>query len=181
MPNANEDLWVEMSIREIWTQCHFALIAVENIDKKAASPTDQAFSSIHSFLSHTANVSKLLNGRGDSSKTIGQILGVDEGSVIHEREFRNHLEHYDERLKRWIGRYKEGAVISTYNIGPRSDFTSPDRILVSHYDPATKTFTFVDEDFQLDTLAKEAETIQTKADDWVAGMESGRIMPPFAL
>ena len=170
-----------MSIREIWTQCHFALIAYANIDKKAASPTDQAFSSIHSFLSHAANVSKLLKGKSDSGKTIGQVLNVDNKSVIHEREFRNHLEHYDERLKRWIGRYEDGAEINTYNIGPKSAFTSRDRILVSHYDPETKTFTFVDEDFRLDILAEEAKAIKAKADAWVSDMESGRIMPPFAV
>jgi len=33
-----------------------------------------------------------------SSKSIGDILGIDTTSLVHNRKFRNHLEHYDEKL-----------------------------------------------------------------------------------
>lgn len=99
-----KDFWIEMSIREIWTQAHFAEIAYKNINPKSIKGTGAVFSSIHSFLSHCANVSKMLTADDgeNTPKTIGDILGVSHDSDIHKRRFRNHLEHYDERLKKWI-------------------------------------------------------------------------------
>jgi hypothetical protein len=32
-------------------------------------------------------------------------LKINNESLIHKRRFRNHLEHYDERLKKWINKY----------------------------------------------------------------------------
>jgi hypothetical protein len=40
-------------------------------------------------------------------------------------------------------------------------------VFVTHYDPTTKSFTFVDEDFDLIAIAKELEKIQQMADSWV--------------
>src|SRR3989344_2385565 len=99
-------LWIEMSVREISTQAHFADISFSNIDVKAARNNDLVFSSIHSFLSHCAIISKLLKAQDDAtSETIGGFLGIDDASVIHKRKFRNGLEHYDKELKEWIGKY----------------------------------------------------------------------------
>lgn len=159
-----------MSIREISTQCHFARLAYENIEKKSAKPTDQAFTSIHSFLSHAANVSKMLKSKGKSVKSIGEVIDISNESLIHERTFRNHLEHYDERLKKWISKFGNGARIGTYNIGPRTMFNSSNTILVSHYDPQSKTFTFVDEDFDLNALNTEVERIHKIVDQWIADL-----------
>lgn len=170
-----------MSIREIWTQAHFAELAYQNIDPKAVRGTDAVFSSIHSFLSHCAMVSKMLAAKEKAvpSKSIGAILGIPRPSVIHRRRFRNHLEHYDERLKKWIKRYGANSRIGTYNIGPKSKFNLPNIIFVSHYDPGNNTFTFVNEDFDLSVLHGEVKKIKTIADNWVKGIEQKKIVPPF--
>lgn len=173
-----EDLWVEMSIREIATQCHFAKIAYNNIEIKSAKPTDQAFTSIHSFLSHAANVSKMLKSSGELV-SIGEILGISDGSVIHMRTFRNQLEHYDERLKVWISQIPEGTRIGTYNIGPTSHINRQNILLVSHYDPQTKIFTFVDNDIDLEVLQNEVKRISRIADKWVVNFENLTIFPPL--
>src|SRR3989344_4518779 len=55
-----KDFWIEMSIREIHTQAHFAELSFSNIDVKAMKGTDLVFSSIFSFLSHCAIVSKMI-------------------------------------------------------------------------------------------------------------------------
>ncbi len=176
------DYWVEMSIREIWTQSHFAGIAYGHIDPKASRGTDLVFSSIHSFLSHAAMVSKMLLAKSDdpSSQSIGEILGVSASSLVHNRKFRNHLEHYDERLKRWIKKAALGRAIGTYNIGPKSMIGIPNMIFVSHYDPTNDTFTFVDEDFKLGKLNSELIRINSLTDEWVKKMERKIIEPPFA-
>lgn len=176
-----KDVWFEMSVRETSTQAHFAEIAYKNIVPKARGGTDTVFSSIHSFLSHCALVSKMLKAVDDAnpSKTVGSALGISNSSLIHQRTFRNNLEHYDERLKKWVGQFGANTTIGTYNIGPKSMFQKPNIVLVSHYDPNTTTFTFVNEDFNLSRLYQEVIRIKDIANAWVAQMENGTIIPPF--
>ncbi len=170
-----------MSIREIWTQAHFAELSFGNINLKAQRGTDLVFSSIHSFLSHCAMVSKLLNAEDDSQppKTIGGVLNIPETSVIHTRTFRNHLEHYDERLKAWIRQFGPNVNIGTYNIGSKQAINIPNLVFISHYDPNNQTFTFVNEDFNLGILFTEVNRIKSAADAWVKKMEQGNITTPY--
>lgn len=168
-----KDFWVEMSIREISTQAHFAELAYQNIDPKATRDTAAVFSSIHSFLSHCAMVSKMLAADDSEtpSKSIGDVLGIASSSAIHNRKFRNSLEHYDERLKKWIRERGVNVNIGAYNIGPKSAIQIPDLIFVSHYDPTSKIFTFVNEDFDLGALHKEVRRIRGIADAWVGSVD----------
>jgi len=175
MQNRTEkDFWIEMSIREISTQSHFAELAYRNIDPKVQKGTDAVFSSIHSFLSHCAMVSKLLKSCDEKMKSIGDILKISESSIIHDRKFRNSLEHYDERLKSWIREKGVNANIGTYNIGPKSMIRIPNMVFVSHYDPTNTTFTFVNEDFDLGQLFEEVQRIKELADNWVQQVNLGR-------
>jgi len=176
---AEKDLWIEMSIGEISTQARFADIAYKNIDPKATHGTDVVFSSIHSFLSHCAMISKMLKAtnRGTS---IGAVLGIASTSSIHKRTFRNNLEHYDKELKRWIARYGVNASVGTYVIAPKAKLKIPNMIYVSHYDPTNSTFTFVNEEFDLRLLYQESQAIRGIADKWMEAVTLGRIQPPFA-
>jgi hypothetical protein len=186
MQRTKKDLWIEMSIREVCTQIHFAELAYQNIDQKANN-TDVVFSSIHSFLSHCAMVSKLLEARELVSKlpyqstksvVIGDLLGIPASSIIHKRKFRNSLEHYDKELKEWIGKYPLSVNIGTYNIGPKSMFGTQ-ILLVSHYDPSKGIFTFVNKDFNLSVMFQELQTIKNAANCWVQDVDSGRKQPPY--
>ena len=182
MPNKTaKDLWVEMSIREISTQAHFAEIAYSHIDPKAINGDDAVFSSIHSFLSHCAMISKMLaaTDNGNPPKFIGGVLGIADTSIVHKRVFRNHLEHYDDRLKKWINKFGVNSNIGTYNIGPKTAIQIPNLVFVSHYDPSKGVFTFVNDDFDLTVMANEVQKIKQIADQWVKDMERAKIIPPF--
>lgn len=182
MNNKTEkDLWVEMSIQEIQTQARFAEIAYSIIDSKVVNSNDVVFASIHSFLSHCAMVSKMLSAKddGNPAKCIGDVLGISHISLIHKRKFRNHLEHYDDRLKKWIGRFASGANIGTCNIGRKSAIQIPNMIFVSHYDPGSKIFTFVDEEFDLNSLFEEVQRIHDIADEWFIKIVQNLIHPPY--
>ena len=175
-----QDFWIEMSIRETWTQAHFAGLAFSNIDRKTVGGTDGVFSSIHSFLSHCAMVSKMLKANyQNDSESIGKILEITNNSPIHNRKFRNFLEHYDKELKRWIKKKGIDTNIGTYNVGPKSMIKIPNILFVSHYDPSTNTYTFVDKDINLGILHNEVEKIKNKANNWVRLVESGVNRPPF--
>jgi len=174
-----KDFWVEMAVREIWTQAKFARIAFNNINIKKVESNDILFSSIHSFLSHAANMSKLLKSKDNiSRKTIGDVLSISKSSIIHNRDFRNHLEHYDERLKNWIDKYPDNVNVGTYNIAPRGAIKG-NILFVSHYDPDSNTYIFVDEEFNLDDLQKEILNIMQTADSWVEKFEGGIIKSPL--
>lgn len=170
--------WMEMSIREIWTQCKFAIIAFDNLTAKGHRGTDLTFSSAHSFLSHAANVSKLLKAKDIASPYVGGVvgdeLGIAESSSVHDRRLRNNLEHYEDRLQKWIAEQGPRANIGTYNIGPKSAIQIPGMVFVTHYDPSTRTFTFVNEDFDLAALDTDIRRIQTTADTWVGRMEAAK-------
>jgi len=175
-----KDLWFEMSIREISTQAHFARLAFANIDRKAIGGTDGVFSSIHSFFSHCAMVSKMLRANYQKdSKTIGMILKISDASPIHKRKFRNSLEHYDQELKKWIKKKGVNISIGTYNVGPKSMIKVPNMVFVSHYDVNSNTYTFVEQDVSLNTLHSEVKRIKNKADEWVKLMQSGAKQQPF--
>ncbi|KXK26868.1 MAG: hypothetical protein TR69_WS6001000889 [candidate division WS6 bacterium OLB20] len=100
-----EALWKEFLVREISTQCTFAIRSFESLEPKVARNTDLVFSSIHSFLTHCAMVSKLLKANPQNSKsapyeeTVASLIGVKESSSIHKRSARNRLEHYDEHVQ----------------------------------------------------------------------------------
>lgn len=171
---SKKDFWIEMSIREIWTQAHYAEIAYGNINPKAINAIDAVFSSIHSFLSHCAMVSKMLKAKyiENSSTNIDDILEIPSSSPIHKRKFRNSLEHYDKELKKWIKEKGINSVIGTYNIGPKSMIGIPNMIFVKHYDPTDNTFTFVNEDLNLGNLFQEVTQIKGKADKWVKVLQA---------
>ncbi len=168
-----KDFWIEMSIREISTQSKFANLAYENIQNKAQSG-DIIFSSIHSFLSHCAMISKLLKALDENDvPVISKVLNLPESSLIyiHKRKFRNHLEHYDQDLKKWIRKFGPNSAIGTYNILPKASL-SKHIILISNYDPILNIATFVDEDIVLEPLCQEVLKVKALADDWVTKMES---------
>lgn len=62
--------------------------------------------SVQAFLISIGNISKILwpgNKKSiDRGKHLRSLLGIDNQSVLRERKFRNHFEHFDERLDQWI-------------------------------------------------------------------------------
>lgn len=164
-------LLVEMAIREISTQCTFAEISYDNINSKAIHNVQVVFSSIHSFLSHCANVSKFLwsnqleNGE---KQNIASILNISNSYKINDREVRNALEHYDERLKKWVEESDEHVSIADFNIGPKDQLGIPkNSVLIRHYDPEKYLFTMLQKDLKLDQLFSEVIEIKNKADLWI--------------
>ena len=65
----------------------------------------EVWCSIQSILIAAGNVSKILwphqkyKSRGE---TLRQMLNVSEDNLLSDRKFRNHFEHYDERIEDWF-------------------------------------------------------------------------------
>jgi hypothetical protein len=122
-------------------------------------------------------VSKMLMASDDNnpSSNIGMVLKISESSIIHNRKFRDYLEHYYNYLKKWIKENSPNSNIGTYNIGSKSALGIPNMIFVSHYDPSTGIYTFVNEDFDLNQLYEEVISIKVLADSWVKKLQNKNI------
>lgn len=172
----------EFTIREIFSQCTFAIKAHQNIDIKAGS-TDVVYSSIHSFLSHCRNVWMLLVNKNLAEeihpRTIMQLLGVNEATPLSNTKLRNMLEHYDERLYKWIKAGAEGAFVLDSNVGSKQALGVPENsVRVRHYDFATDTFSMLNNDLPLQPMLGEAMRVRKSADAWLA--LGSRVAPKHA-
>jgi hypothetical protein len=92
--------------REIERQCKFALIAAQDINQALQTvDPDRLWYSVQAFLVAAGNVSKLLwpprpriPERGPELRAS---LSIDNASPLELRTFRDHFEHFDERIEIW--------------------------------------------------------------------------------
>ncbi|MES2930770.1 MAG: hypothetical protein V4665_03225 [Patescibacteria group bacterium] len=167
--------------REISMQILFALAAFDNISKKGEGNILLTFSSIHSFLTHCANVSKLLWSSKDKKgqylvDTIGMQIGKDLADVIEipmfvllqNKSFRNDLDHYDQRMVKWINeeypKHKNSdadrRVVSDLTIGDKNEKGGTNALHLRNYDPMTKIYTYAERDLDLGALQIELLELQ---------------------
>jgi len=109
---------------EVERQCKFALIAAQDLNQALkASDTDSIWYSVQAFLVAAGNISKLLWPPNPSSTKRGTelraSLSVSDDSPLEPRAFRNHFEHFDERLERWATS-SERHNFADSNVGPPS-------------------------------------------------------------
>lgn len=108
-------------ISEIVLQSKIARRAAERL-KATHDNFDQVevWCSIQSILVAAGNVSKILwpsqryKGRGERLR---QLLNVKEDNLLSNRKFRNHFEHYDERIEDWFNT-QSSAVYSDLAMNP---------------------------------------------------------------
>ena len=167
--------------QEVKTQCISALFALEQVDQKLDElqqspkpggtrlPNSEVFRALHSFLTHCANISRLLfpgQRRNNQTRRRGKMLcdalDVDENSPIADRSLRDHLEHYDERLDRWARRASKSATVSfaTDNIHPKGMGANvrPESTFRT-YLTDSKEFFFMGHTYELVPLATEVRKI----------------------
>ncbi len=187
--------WLEMSVREVSTQCKLARTAFEAIPQLPG--VEYPFILIYSFLSHCANASKMLQalhepqpmlkyefewravyarlrrwGLVRRGPTIGDLLEIRKSSAVHHRgrKFRNDLEHYDQRLFEWLSKHGPAVNIGDFNVMPKAAVRGLNLIYVRNLDPTTNTFTFVDKDLDLNALVAELDRIRGTADRYIASL-----------
>lgn len=74
----------------------------------------EIWSSIQSILIAAANISKILwpnkkyNLRG---ARLRKMLNISDDNILRDRTFRNHFEHYDERIATWFEKQANGVYI----------------------------------------------------------------------
>lgn len=151
-------------ISEIVTQSKFAEMAADQLDSSADSI--EIWGSIQSILVATANVSKILwptreryMARG---KCLRELLGVDDNNLLSDRTFRNHFEHYDERIEDWFEN-NNSAVYMDSRINPAvpTPFSLP-QFFHRSYNPISRTLTFRDNSIDLSAVLTALTEIRKK-------------------
>lgn len=156
-------------VSEIVKQTKIAGRAAERL--QVASDPDhfdelEIWISIQSILLAAGNVSKILwpsrkasEARGDALRVL---LNIDERNLLSDRKFRNHFEHYDERIEDWFEK-SSSAVYTDSSIDPfGSIWGSNPSNLHRGYNPLTQTLTFRGESMDLAALLTVLEEIRHK-------------------
>ena len=136
--------------------------------------------SVHSFLTHAGNVSKLLwptnprRERGESKEDyktqcketndrgghLRRELDISEQHPLKDRTLRDHLEHFDERLDTWSRTSRNHNIVEL--IGPASAVAGARKSDVIAYNPATDVYFFRGDEFSVQTLVTAVEQLLSK-------------------
>ena len=151
-------------IGEIVTQSKFAA----NAAGRLAESSDQieVWGSIQSIMVAAGNVSKILWPVGKQYKERGKqlrdLIGIDVDNLLSDRTFRNHFEHYDERIEDWFDG-NDSAVYTDQSIDPleRSPFGLP-RFAHRSYNPVSQVLRFRDESIDLAAVLAALAEIREK-------------------
>jgi hypothetical protein len=108
--------------REVERQTRFALLAASDLEAAPkAGDMDRIWYAVQALLVAAGNVSKLLwpsqplvPSRGEE---IRHSLAVPDDSALAPRTFRNHFEHFDQRLEQWAASSQRKNFADS-NVGP---------------------------------------------------------------
>ena len=151
-------------LQEIVTQAKFAERAADQLTN--TSDSVEVWGSIQSILVATANVSKILwparKQRRARGKYLRDLLGVDDKNLLSDRTFRNHFEHYDERIEEWVEN-SNSAVYMDSRIDPfeRTPLSLP-QFYHRSYNPTSKMLSFRGESIDLAAVLAELAKIRKK-------------------
>jgi hypothetical protein len=184
---------LDVYLIELETQCLMAInatgvlnkigaISSEDLDAMSAENKSgidrEHFRTIHSFLTHLSNISRLIwppaltsdrkcycdkpraNGltcsicvsRARSAQILAALDIQDDAHVIRNRTLRDHLEHFDERIDHWMQTSENKNYIQDY-IGPKGGIAGFDESdMMRQYDLVSGEFTFRGETYSLVSL-----------------------------
>jgi hypothetical protein len=156
-------------VREVERQSSYALMGFNDLNAAlAARATDRIWYSLQSILIAAGNVSKLLwpakayEARGVELR---KDLQVAEDSVLAPRTFRNHFEHFDERLEKWASS-TGGRIFVDSNIGPPGMISGLDETLfLRNLDTKNLAVTFQGDSYSLQPIATALVELRGRAEE----------------
>lgn len=107
----------------------------------------EAWGAVQLILGAAANVSKILwpspkSENAERGTMLRELLGIPEEHILSDREIRNHFEHYDERLDRWLASSESENYVDQI-IGELPYFVARfPKHVNRHYDPITRRLSF---------------------------------------
>jgi hypothetical protein len=182
-------------LQEVQAQCRMARQAFDSLSQgrmksepmrsieEGAMQTAETFRNVHSMLTHTANISRLLwpgnkaqparKQRAEALRTLLELS--EEGHPLSNRKLRDDLEHFDERLDQWT---INGDIQPEYwqdCIGPWDvplEYGAKERNVMRHLDPSTQTFRFQGRPWDIPEMINAVQVLQCCVDAKVAQLIS---------
>jgi hypothetical protein len=162
-----EKMVLKIFQREIERQCKFAIIAVEQIKLGLANTNSNLmWYAIQSFLVAVGNISKIFWPSSSKYQKRGEelrkSLGIKDDSSIKPRNFRNHFEHFDERLKNWATSSKKHNFVDS-NIGQFNMITGIDqKDFLRNFNPTSWTLIFRGDKYELKPVIEDIYDLYPK-------------------
>jgi len=162
-------------IYEVQHQCKFADLAFQDIvNALHKGTTDRIFLAAHTFLVAVGNISKLLWPTKESCEARGhelrELLQVSDDCVLESRAFRNHFEHFDERLDKWANSSKRKNFVDS-NIGPPESISGLDpEDWMRNLDPTSLTLTFHGDSYHIPEIMEALKPICAAAQREAQGL-----------
>jgi hypothetical protein len=147
-------------LQEIQHQITFALKAYNNykieLDK---SNIPEIFTYIHYFVIHITNIDKLIDCNSNETRKFILLnnLTFNDINLKSFRRLRNHLEHFDERLDKWINEFDGNAYLDMNLVKDCKGF--PKKAFLRALDG--NIYKFYGEDYNLDELFESLRKIET--------------------
>ena len=167
---------LELFIREVDRQARFGLSAADDLQQAVMNnDANRVWYSIQSLLIATGNVSKLLwpsQSTAPSREKLRQTLGVVDDSPLKSRTFRNHFEHFDERLEAWDISPHTHMIVDS-NIGSLGSIRGGQSLVyVRNFDPSTETLTCYGEVHELRPIINALERLRPEIERVLQRSES---------
>jgi hypothetical protein len=153
--------------REVERQCKFALMAAQDSRQALQSrDIDRLWYSVQALLVAAGNTSKLLWPPKpilpERAVELRASLSVDDGSPLEPRVFRNHFEHFDERLEKWALLERRAFIDS--NVGPPDVLTGFEPAdYLRHFDTTNFAVTFRGDTYSLQPVIETTRELWEKA------------------
>ncbi len=178
---------------EVVNQCHFAIMAIKDLEnavkdmndvtRPAADGMTRIWYSIQAFLIAAGNLSKLLwpptPGISERGPELRASLSVEDSSCLQPRIFRNHFEHYDQRLEKFfLSLEPPNFSYIDRNVSPGGIRSLASHVkeksVLRHFDQEAWTLLFRGEPFDLKPLVKAICELLPKAKQVTDRRGSGR-------
>lgn len=163
-----DKLVLRVFVREVELQCIFANLAYQDLRQALAdSNTEQVFFAAQALLGAVGNVSKLLwptkTGNAERGTRLREVLAVSDDSPIAPRTFRNHFEHFDERLDEWTKSSKRKN-FADLNIGPPEFISGLDaEDFLRNFDQTSFILTFRKDKYEINKVMQALQLIYKNA------------------
>jgi hypothetical protein len=156
--------------------------------EEGAMHTAEIFRNVHSMLTHTSNISRLLwpgdkvkPSRKQRAQELRALIAVpDENHILSDRSLRDHLEHFDERLDAWVARSGANPDFWQDFIGSWeviANYKAMDENVMRHFDPCTKTFRFQGYPWDVAEMIDAVQELRRRVDAKVVELMS-LLYPP---
>lgn len=161
------NLGMQVYLLQIHQQCEFALYSYEKMDEIASDSIVSGakfWCYAQSMLSCTANISKYLWGRkyGEDRELIRGLLDINDDSLLKDRQVRNHIEHFDERLLQWEKRIQDDEIYTDAGIGTEENYNEYIYRPFRYYTWDTNIIYFKDLKFDINNIVLEISRVRNK-------------------